>query len=177
MLSMAMVALLCGCESISNRCAIMGDYESSYEESFHDGIECKVRWDFVEEFNLFTVDGKAKMYMTFMFDEQFEFKNLTLEYDVMLSGKWSYDGDRLEVLADTTTFKYEYVKSDATRYTEEAMARYLRKHVKDDFIPSMRKKFIALSDRSIKVKAVTDSCVVAVDPRDESEVKMFKKTK
>ena len=47
MLSMAMVALLCGCESISNRCAIMGDYESSYEESFHDGIECKVRWDFV----------------------------------------------------------------------------------------------------------------------------------
>lgn len=167
--------MVCGCKSISNRCAIMGDYISTYEESFNDGIECKVRWDLVEEFGFFSVDGAAKMFMTFMFDDQFDFKNLTLEYDISVDGSWDYDGERLEVNIDTTSFEYEYIKSNATRYTEEAMVRYLRKHVKEEFIPSMRVKFLSQGDRKVKIQAINDTAVVAVDPRNGGSVTMIKR--
>jgi hypothetical protein len=166
--------LVCGCESISNRYDIMGSYISKHEESIDDGIECKIRYDFTEQFNLFSDVGKAKLFMTFMFDDQFDFKNLTLEYDVTADGSWDYDGTQLEVEIDTTSLEFEYVKSNATRYTEEAMVRYLRKYVREDFVPQMREKFVLHGDRCVKVQSVSDTAVVAIDPRNGEKVTMVK---
>lgn len=166
--------VLCGCDGITHRMEIMGDYASSYEESFDDGMECKVKWDYEEKFGFMSVVGEADMYMTFMFSDQFEFKDLVLEYDVSVEGDWDYDGDSLTVMVDTATFKLDYVKSNATRYTEESMVRYLRKHVVTEFLPSMRSKFMSMSDRSVKVVSVSDSAVVVEDPRNGEPITMPK---
>lgn len=144
------------------RLKILGDYTSKHYEEFDDGIACDVSMDIDEDFSFFGLYNQADMQLEFHLKDAFEFSDLTLHYRISALGDWTVRDSLITVEIDTTTFDCTFIESDAEAYVEQTMVRYLRKYVRETFVPSMQRRLANQWNRTVKFSEVNDEWLLVL---------------
>lgn len=157
--------LLSGCAYIDDtalRLKILGDYTSDLREVYDDGIACDVTMCIDEDFSFFGLFNQADMLLAFRLQDAFEFSDLTLHYKLSVLGDWIVRDSLITVEVDTSTFECTFIASDAQAYTEQTMVRYLRKYVRETFIPSMQRRLANQWNRTVRFSEVNDEWLLVL---------------
>ena len=172
-LALCVSALFAACSLIdSDKRMIRGHYKSTYEQRVVDGIPADIHLDVDEELAYWSFHNNVDMKVVFYFNE-FDFSNLTLTYKIDIEGSWDYDKNKLIVDVDTTTFRYEFLGSDAQTPTERAMVRQLCNNVVvTDLMPKVRKKLLNMSQRSVVVYELSEKGMVVEEPLSGGKIEM-----
>jgi hypothetical protein len=113
--------------------SIYGSYETNVGEVYEDedGIKSIISVNSSEILKDEGMDLDATMRIHVHFGGAIEFTDLDLVYSIVMQGRWTLKGDTLSVIPMEDTFKAEFQSSSASRPTEEAMVRHLRKIYQD----------------------------------------------
>ena len=163
-----LVALFCGCNSDKRR--LLGTYESSAQITVNDDINSIVNVSSRENFSWTGLECESDIKITFLFNESFDFKDISLNYKLNIEGDWNLNDDILTISLDTTSFKYNFVGSNAERPTEKTMERSLRQEVRSTLLPDLRRRILNMTNRKIDISTVTDSVLIIAYRNDGKEM-------
>ncbi|MBP5365887.1 MAG: hypothetical protein J6Y82_08185 [Bacteroidales bacterium] len=164
--------LFLGCSSEKRR--LLGVYESSAQIAVNDDINSIVDIKTREDFGWFGLKCESEIKISFLFNESFDFRDIILNYKLDIEGDWHFDDGILTVSLDSTSFKYDFVGSNAERPTEKTMVRSLREEVRNTLLPDLRRRILNMTNRNIEVPSVSDS-VLIVAYRDDGKEMILRK--
>ncbi len=137
---------------------LRGSYETDIHETFEDedGIVCNVFLKTSQNLESEGMDLIATMRMDVRFSGVLEFKDLSMIYDISMRGHWDINGDTLVVTPVQDSFKSEFKSSNATRPTEEAMVKHMRKYVSENLEKRIMLRLAKESRVVMRIDSVTD---------------------
>ncbi len=143
---------------------LVGRYDFSAHEHITDDINCEVEVDAVQDFGHTGIYSTSNVKFTFHFNETFEFSDIELYYKIKASGDWAYRDSLLIIDIVQDNIKYDFQGSNAKRYVEESMVRYLRKYVTETVSPEIEKYLLLYGQTIICLDALTDSSMILSHP-------------
>lgn len=157
--------LVCACtqeNAISRQ--IRGNYHFTTNEYYNDGIGCDVYVETRQHFGFRSMNSESQMKLNFKFSEAFEFSNIELIYNITTEGKWKYEDSILIVNVDTSAVAYSFEESNARTGIDTTMVRYLRKYVRNTFLPDLERQLLFVGADSICLDEVNDTTLVISFP-------------